>query len=90
MTEVGYPEVAISFWHTLYAPAATPRPVQERINEALRRALADPQVDQAFRSGGTETFPPEQRSIEAATAFVGRELERWAKEVRDNNIRVEQ
>jgi len=90
VTEVGYPEVAISFWHALYAPAATPRPVQERINEALRRALADPQVDQAFRSGGTETFPPEQRSIEAATAFVGRELERWAKEVRDNNIRVEQ
>jgi tripartite-type tricarboxylate transporter receptor subunit TctC len=90
VTDVGYPEVAIPFWHAMYAPAATPRPVLERLNEALRRALADPQVEKAYRDGGTEAFPPEQRSIEAAAAFVRRELERWARDVRDNNIRVEQ
>jgi len=39
---------------------------------------------------GTEAFPPDQWSIEAATAFVHRELDRWAKDVRENNIQVEQ
>ena len=90
VTEVGYPEMAIPFWHALYAPAATPRPIVERLNEALRRALADPQVVKAYKDSGTEAFPPDQWSIEAATAFVQRELDRWAKDVRENNIRVEQ
>lgn len=89
VTELGYPEIAIPFWHALYAPAATPRPILERLNEALRRALADPQVVKAYRESGTEAFPPAQWSIEAAAAFVHRELDRWAKEVRDNNIQVE-
>jgi len=90
VTEVGYPEIAIPFWHALYAPAATPRPVLERLNEALRRALADPQVVKAYRDSGTEAFPPDQWSIEAATAFVRRELDRWARDVRENNIQAEQ
>lgn len=90
VTEVGYPEIAIPFWHALYAPAATPRPILERLNEALRRALADPQVVNAYKESGTEAFPPDQWSIEAATAFVHRELDRWAKDVRENNVQVEQ
>jgi tripartite-type tricarboxylate transporter receptor subunit TctC len=90
VTEVGYPEIAIPFWHALYAPSATPRPVIERLNEALRRALADPQVVKAYRDSGTEAFPPDQWSTEAATAFVRRELDRWARDVRENNIRAEQ
>ena len=75
---------------TAYRTAATPRPIIERLNEALRRALADPQVVKAYKDSGTEAFPPDQWSIEAATAFVQRELDRWAKDVRENNIRVEQ
>ena len=90
VTEVGYPEIAIPFWHAMYAPAATPRPILERLNEALCRALADPQVVKAYKESGTEAFPPDQWSIEAATAFVHRELDRWEKVVRENNIQVEQ
>ena len=89
VTEVGFPEMAIPFWHAMYAPAATPRPILERLNEALRRALAEPQVMKAYQDGGTEAFPPDQRSIEAAAAFVRRELDRWAIAVRDNKIQVE-
>lgn len=89
VTEVGYPEVAIPFWHALYAPAATPRPIVERLNEALRRALADPQVVKAYKDSGTEAFPSDQWSTEAASAFVRRELDRWARDVRENNIKAE-
>jgi len=90
VSEVGYPEMAIPFWHALYAPAGTPRPVVDRINEALRRALADPQVEKAYKDSGTEMFPRDQWSPEAAAAFVRGELDRWAKVVRENDIRVEQ
>jgi tripartite-type tricarboxylate transporter receptor subunit TctC len=90
VAEVGYPEMAIPFWHAMYAPAATPRPVLERLNEALRRALSDPQVVKAYKESGTEAFPTDQWTIEAATVFVRRELDRWARDVRENNIQVEQ
>lgn len=89
-TEVGYPEMDIPFWHAMYAPAATPRPIIRRLNAALRQALADPQVVKAYAEAGVETFPPDQLSPEAATAFVRRELDRWARDVRDNNIQLDQ
>jgi len=90
VTEVGFPEMAIPFWHALYAPAATPRAIIDRLNEALRHALADPQVAKAYKDSGTEAFPPDQWSPEAASAFVRQELDRWARVVRENNIQVEQ
>lgn len=89
VTEVGYPEMDIPFWHALYAPAATPRPIIQRLNQALRQALADPQVVKAYAESGTEAFPPDQLSPEAASAFVRRELDRWAKDVRENNIQAD-
>ena len=56
VTEVSYPEMAIPFWHALYARAARPRPIVERLNEALRRALADPQVAKAYKDSGAKHF----------------------------------
>ena len=39
--EVGYKKLDLDFWHMLLAPAGTPRPIVDRLNAALRHALAD-------------------------------------------------
>jgi tripartite-type tricarboxylate transporter receptor subunit TctC len=85
-TEVGHQALDISFWHALFVPAATPRPIVDKLNAALRETLADPQVQKTYAERGLESFPPEQLSPEAATTFVKAELQRWGKVVRDNNI----
>ena len=87
--EVGYKQLERPFWHALFAPAATPRPILERLNVALRETLADPRVQKAYADAGVEAFPREQWPLEAADAYVRSELAFWGKVVRDNNIKAE-
>ena len=88
-SELGYPQLTRPFWHALFAPAATPRPILERLNAALRETLADPQVQKGYADSGVEAFPTEQLSLDAANAFTRGELEHWAKTIKDNNIKVD-
>ena len=49
MGELGYKKLDLDFWHMLLAPAGTPRPIDRRLNAALRHALADARVKQDVR-----------------------------------------
>ena len=87
--EVGYKRLERPFWHALFAPSATPRPVLEILNAALGETLNDPQVIKAYKTTGVEAYPKEMWSLEAADAYIRGEMEVWAKAVRDNNVRLE-
>jgi tripartite-type tricarboxylate transporter receptor subunit TctC len=87
--ELGHGDLAISFWHALFAPAGTPQPVIQQLNAALRQTLDDPQVMKAYEERGLEAFPQDQRSPEAAGAVLRAELDRWGTVVRENNIQVQ-
>ena len=87
--ELGYPELEVPLWHALFVPAGTPRAVILTLNDALRKAVANPNVEKAFAEAGVEAFSPDMQSTEAANGFVKHELERWRKVVRENNITPE-
>lgn len=87
--ELGYRDVDIPFWHALFAPAGTPRPIIEKLNAALRETLADPQVKKAYADAGLEAFPADKMTPEGANAYVHAELKRWAEVIRENNIQAE-
>jgi tripartite-type tricarboxylate transporter receptor subunit TctC len=86
MGEVGYKKLDLDFWHMLFAPAGTPRPIVNRLNAALRHALADAKVRKTFEEGGMDLFPPDQQTPEAAGALLKRELKLWGEVIRANNI----
>ena len=86
MGEVGYKKLDLDFWHMLLAPAGTPRPIVERLNAALRHALADKRVRKTFDEGGMDVFPPDQQTPEAAGALLKRELKLWSEVIRANSI----
>jgi tripartite-type tricarboxylate transporter receptor subunit TctC len=90
MGELGYKKLELDFWHMLLAPAGTPRPVVDRLNAALRHALADARVQKTFTEGGMDLFPPEQRTPEAAAALLKSELKLWGDVIRSNNITAAQ
>ena len=48
MGELGYKKLNLDFWHMLLAPTGTPRPIIDRLNAALRHALADDKVKKIF------------------------------------------
>ena len=45
MAEVGLPDVNTSLWSGFFAPAGTPAPILRKLEDALRRAIADPDVN---------------------------------------------
>ncbi|MFC0407571.1 Bug family tripartite tricarboxylate transporter substrate binding protein [Roseomonas elaeocarpi] len=73
-------------WHGLFAPAATPPAIVDRLNAEARAALATPEVQARFRelgiTAGTYT-PVEFRG------FVASETQRWGDVARKANVRAE-
>jgi len=86
MGELGYKNLDADFWHMLLAPVGTPRPIVDKLNAALRAALADPKVQKTFADGGMDEYPPDQETPEAASALLKREIGRWGDVIRTNNI----
>lgn len=84
--ELGYKNLDIEFWHMLLAPAGTPRPIIDKLNAALRVALADPKVRKTYADGGMDEYPVDQETPEAASALLKREIARWGDVVRANHI----
>ena len=70
----------------LLAPKGTPRQVINKLNAALRVALADPKLKKLYASGGLEQYPPEKETPEAAAALLKSEVKRWGDVVRANKI----
>ena len=86
MGEVGYRTLDLDFWHMLLVPAGTPRPIVERLNAALRHALADAKVRKTFADGGMDMFPADEQTPEAASALLKREIKLWGDVIRANHI----
>ncbi len=86
MGELGYPKADIDFWHMLLAPAATPRPIVEKLNHALRVALTDAKLRKTFNDGGMDLYPQDQETSDAARALLKREVKLWGDVIRANHL----
>jgi tripartite-type tricarboxylate transporter receptor subunit TctC len=86
MGELGYKKLDIDFWHMLLAPAGTPRPIVDKLNSALRAALADAKVDKTFAEGGMDLYQEDEETPEAASALLKREIKLWGDVIRTNHI----
>ena len=84
--ELGYKKLDVDFWHMLLAPAGTPRPIVDKLNAALRVALADPKVLKTFAEGGIAEYAPDQETPEFAAALLKNDIKFWGGVIRENNI----
>jgi tripartite-type tricarboxylate transporter receptor subunit TctC len=89
MGELGYKKLDIDFWHMLLAPAGTPRPIVDKLNVALRAALADARVQKTFAENGMDLFAAEEETPEVASALLTREIKLWGDVIRTNHIAAE-
>jgi len=84
--ESGLAGFDVSAWTGIFAPAATPRAVVERLQKELAVVLHSPFVKERYAVLGIE---PVGNSPEAFGAQVREDLARWEKVVRTANVRVE-
>jgi tripartite-type tricarboxylate transporter receptor subunit TctC len=68
------------------APKGTPPAIVELLNRKLRDTLADPAVVARFEKGGLDAVT---NSPSEYAEFLGKELEKWRRVIRERNIRAE-
>lgn len=73
-------------WHGLFAPAAVPRPVVERLNREALAALGTPEVRARFDELG---ITPGTMAPDAFGSFVAEQTQRWGEVARRAKISVE-
>lgn len=78
MDEAGMPNFEIGVWHALYAPKGTPKPVIDKLVQALNDALRDQTVIQRFAELGTEPVALDLATPEALRAQLEAEVDKWS------------
>jgi tripartite-type tricarboxylate transporter receptor subunit TctC len=87
--EAGLPKFYMAVWHGYWVPKATPKPVVEKLNAAIRTALKDPDVRKKLADLGQEITPDAGLSPEALRAYHKAEIDKWWPVIKEAGIRTE-
>ncbi len=86
MVELGFPEFEATTWYGLAAPAKLAPAIAKKINEDVNKVLAMPDVQERLDTYGAEDSGG---TVEKFSQFIRTETEKWAKVVKDGNIKVD-
>ena len=86
IAESGYPGFEAPAWWAVLAPAKTPPDVLKRMNDALNAALSNPEIAKRLDAQGIDVVGG---SADAARVFIDRQMDIWAKVVKDNGIKAD-
>jgi tripartite-type tricarboxylate transporter receptor subunit TctC len=78
MDEAGLKGFEVSVWHGFYAPKGTPKPVIDKLTNALHVALKDDNVKQRFAELGTEPVAENRGTPAALRAHLKAEIDKWS------------
>ena len=85
--ESGLTGVEAYDWYGILAPAGTPKPIIDALNAQIVRILQMPDVSDRFAS--TQFAEPVGSTPDELQRFMRSEIERWARVIRQANIRAE-
>jgi len=74
-------------WNAILAPAGTPRPIVDKLNAAINKALADPAVSSALEKVGITPTPGS--TPETTADFIKAELKKWAPIITASGAQVD-
>jgi len=86
VSEAGVPGYEATIWLGLMAPAATPKPILERLNSEVRRVINAPDVKENWSKQGAV---PMGMTPEEFGKFLREDIAKWAKLVKDTGMKVD-
>lgn len=84
IAESGFAGFEAPAWWAVLAPARTPPAMVQRMNEAINKIMKNPEVAQRLAGQGIDVLGG---TPQAGQAFVERQMDIWAKVVKDNDIK---
>jgi tripartite-type tricarboxylate transporter receptor subunit TctC len=85
LQEAGVAGFDVSSWQALYAPAGTPAAIVKRLNAEIEKIIAQPEMKAKMDGLGLDHSP---NTPEQFAAFGQSELVKWAKIVKDGNVKL--
>jgi tripartite-type tricarboxylate transporter receptor subunit TctC len=86
--EAGLPEFQASGWTALFAPKLTPKPILDKLADALDTALDDPTTRKRLLELGSDIPDKASRSPRSLATLVKSEIAKW-KPIISSNIKME-
>jgi tripartite-type tricarboxylate transporter receptor subunit TctC len=86
-TELGYPSMVASVWYGLMAPAGTPQAIIDKVNAAMNKTLAVPELQKKLEDGGAIVMPGTPKDFEA---FYLKDYARWGDVIKKAGISTKQ
>jgi tripartite-type tricarboxylate transporter receptor subunit TctC len=84
--EAGFPDLVVTSWQAVAAPAKTPKEVVAKLHQATVKALRSPDIRERMNQIG---FDVVASSPEEFGRFMREEVERWTRVVQKGNIKPE-
>ena len=73
-------------WYALFAPAATPPAIVQKLNRATVAALDVPAIQQRLQQVGGDVIAPERRTPEYLAQFLAAEIKKWEAPIKASGI----
>ncbi len=84
--ESGLGGFEVTSWYGLWVPVGTPASVVQKLNDAVVKAFADPELKDTWAKLGAE---PGGSSPDAFRALIEKDVAKWSKVVRDAKVTLE-
>jgi len=85
-TEAGLPDLDVTTWYGLLAPAATPKPIIARLNAEIVQTMREPELNERLAAMAVDpvTSTPEEFAI-----YIRQETAKWGAVVRKAGLRAD-
>jgi tripartite-type tricarboxylate transporter receptor subunit TctC len=85
MEEAGIPGMAVATWYSILAPAGTPKPIIDKLNAAINKAVSSPDFRKKLEDLGTD---PMTETPEYFKKFLDEEIVRWRDIIKQSGATV--
>jgi len=86
LDEQGLKAFEVKVWHGMYAPKGTPKEVIDKLNAALKTAMADPHVKQRLAELSSDIPSADKMTPEGLRTHLTAEIAKWGPVIKKAGI----
>jgi len=87
--EQGLAGVEATVWNGFFFPKGTPKPIVDKMHQAIETMISKPEMREKLESLGLEILPRDQRTPAYLAQFLKQDVDRWGKVIRAASISMD-